>query len=452
MENSHTSIDTFITTNLERYIQETITLCTQPSISARGEGVSACADLVLSLMKSHGLQAQKFQTTGNPIVVGRASGKSERTLLFYNHYDVQPPEPLDLWHSPPFQPTLRDGKLFARGVSDDKGELIARLAALDAVRSAHGGDLPCGVVFIAEGEEEVASPTIAQFVLEHKDLLRSNGSIWEGGGVDHDGCPGTALGFRGILYVELSVKTMSRDAHSGSANILPNAAWRLLRALASIKGQDERILVPGFYDQAIPPSQIDIDQLEALPGHEEQTRQEYGISAFVNGLTGLELKKSVFNNTCNIAGFDSGYHGPGVKTVIPCNASAKVDFRLVPDQDPDDILAKLRQHLDKQGFTDVQVKKMGAMWPFKSSAEDPLVLLAKSTGEEIYRKPFRIDPLAGGSSPAYAFARPLGISVINVGIGYPDSRAHAPDENIRLEDFEGGTRHLAYILDGFAGL
>lgn len=446
------SVDNYLIENLEKYLQELERLCAQPSVSARQEGIAECAELVKAMFEARGLQAQIIPTAGSPVVVGRLSGRSPRTLLFYNHYDVQPPEPLELWTTPPFQPSRRNGKLYARGVCDDKGELVARLAALDAVRQAHHGELPCSVVFVTEGEEEVASPNIARFVLEHKALLQAHGAIWEGGGVDTEGCPGTLLGYRGILYVELSIETMSRDAHSGMANILPNAAWRLLRALMTLKGPDERILIPGFTDDALPPSALDLELLATMPDDDKIIREAYGLESFVNNLSGIERKKAVFQNTCNIAGFTAGYQGPGVKTVIPHRATAKVDFRLVPDQDPEDILVKLRRHLDQQGFGDVKVEKLGAMWPSKTQADDPLVRLAKKTAEQVYQKPYRMVPLAGGSSPAYAFARPLGISVIDAGIGYWDNRVHAPDEHIRIEDFLLGARHIAHILDEFADL
>ena len=190
-------------------------------------------------------------------------------MLFYNHYDVQPPEPLELWTSPPFQPEVREGALYARGSKDDKGELIARLAAVDAVRAAHGGELPCGVTFVVEGEEEISSPHIAQFVLEHLDLLKSHGSIWEEGGINNEGKPTNTLGRRGILAVELQAETLRRDAHSGGAHLLPNAAWRLIRALTLLKGTDERVLVPGFYDQALPPSKLDEQLFADSPSDEE---------------------------------------------------------------------------------------------------------------------------------------------------------------------------------------
>jgi acetylornithine deacetylase/succinyl-diaminopimelate desuccinylase-like protein len=446
-------IDAFVEEHLDRYVAETIRLCAQPSISARGDGIAACADLVAAMLAEHGLHVRKIATPGNPVVVGRMAGKSPRTLLCYNHYDVQPPEPLELWTSPPFEPTLRDGNLYARGVADDKGELVSRLAAIDAVRAAHGGELPCGVTLVVEGEEEVGSPHIAQFVQENLDLLQSHGAIWEVGGPDPDGRPVCALGFRGILSVELTVQVMSTDAHSGSAHILPNAAWRLLWALATLKGPDERIRIAGHYDNALPPTKIDRQLLDQMPVHEELLRQEYGIRHFVRGATGKELNRAVFEPTCNICGLTAGYQGPGTKTVIPARASAKVDFRLVPGQEPDEILAKVRAHLDREGFPDVVVTRLGAMSPAKTPADDPFVALTARTGEEVYGRRCLLDPLEGGSSPSYAFSGPLGdIPVVLAGVGYWGSRAHAPNEHIRLEDFRQGIRHVARIIDGFGGL
>ncbi len=446
-------IDEFLKEKLEDFISETSRLCAQPSVSASGEGVKECAALVAQTLQQHGFKVQLFPTTGNPIIIGRAEGLSKRRLLFYNHYDVQPPEPLDLWTTPPFEPSLRDGALFARGAKDDKGELMARIAAVEAVRSVHEGMLPCGVTFIVEGEEEISSPHIAQFVREHLELLQCQGAIWEEGSVDPHGRPDIVLGKRGILAVELSAETMKTDAHSGSAHYLPNAAWRLHQALAVLKGPDGRILIPGFYEDAHPPSPRDLELLEALPDYEDWARQTYGVKDFVAGLSGKEINLAVFEPTCNIQGLTAGYQGRGIKTVIPAKATAKIDFRLVPDQDPDDIFGKLRAHLDQHGFADIQLTRLGAMWPAKTSTDNPLVELTSRTGEQVYLKPALLEPLSGGSSPVYAFAKPLGdIPVVTAGVGYGSNKTHAPDEHVRLVDFLNAARHIARILDGFADL
>ncbi|MDH5605513.1 MAG: M20/M25/M40 family metallo-hydrolase [Anaerolineae bacterium] len=445
-------IDRFIDENMERYLAETMELCALPSVSATGEGIKACADKVEEILARHGLEVQRFETPGNPIFVGKAAGESERTLLFYNHYDVQPPEPLELWTTPPYEPAIRDGKLFARGSSDDKGEFISRLMAIDAVREAHGGDLPCGVVVVIEGQEEVGSPHIAQFVQEHLELLASHAAVWEEGGVGREG-PTTLLGKRGVLDVELFVETIRRDAHSGGANLLPSAAWRLVWALASLKDSCERILIPGFYDDLKEPTALDREMYEIYPNllQEQQAMlDQYGIKEFLGGKRGVEAELMVFEPTCNIQGITTGYQGKGGKTVIPARASAKLDFRLLLDQDPDDIEAKLRAHLDAQGFSDVKIERGGAMWPAKVPADDPFVRLSAETAEEVYGMPYHILPTTGGSSPVYAFAKPLGnIPVVTAGVGYWDKASHAPDEHIRIEDFRNGTRHVARILAGF---
>lgn len=446
--------DAFLNEGLERYVQEINELCGQPSISARGEGIRECSELVGRMFQRHSLDVQTLEAGGNPVVVARDTGEAGRRLLFYNHYDVQPPEPLELWTSPPFEPQVRGGNLYARGARDDKGEIVARLAAVDAVRAAHNGRLPCGITFVVEGEEEIGSPNIARFVRDHAGLLQCQGAIWEEGGTDSEGRPYTSLGCRGLLYVDLSVETLRLDAHSGGAHLLPNAAWRLLRALASLKGANERITIEGFYADARPPTALDEQLLAAMPADAEKTKAEYGAKELLNGLSGSAMNRAVFNPTCNIAGLTAGYQGPGLKTVIPARASAKVDFRLVPGQDPADIFAKLRAHLDQQGFNDVVLQQVAAVWPYKASADDPFVQLTARAGEAAYGLPYQLTPTAGGTSPIYAFAHPLGdIPVVSAGVGYGfQNRAHAPDEHIRLEDFLKAAGHIARIIEEFGRL
>jgi acetylornithine deacetylase/succinyl-diaminopimelate desuccinylase-like protein len=452
MHGQQSKIDSFLQAHLNQYIDETAKLCAQPSVSTRSEGTKECGQLVAEILKSHGLQVQSIPTPGNPVVVGRIQGRSSRTLLCYNHYDVQPPEPLELWDSPPFKPTVRDGALYARGAKDDKGELVARLAALDAVCHAHNGELPCGILFVVEGEEEIGSPHIAQFVQENLSILKCDGAVWEEGGIDSAGHPVNTLGARGILAVELEVDSMKRDAHSGAAHLLPSATWRLLWAIASLKGIDERIRIAGFYDQALAPNKVDLEMLASLQSDEAELRTQFEIEKFVRGATGEAFKRAVFEPTCNVQGLWSGYQGPGVKTIIPAKATAKIDFRLVPNQDPKDIFEKLKRHLDKEGFSDVRVKWLGAMWPAKSPGDDPLVKLTTRAGDEVYQKTSYLVPMAGGSSPIYAFAAPLNIPVVTAGIGYPGARTHAPNEHVRLNDFLNGARHIARIMDGFADI
>ncbi len=451
MTDNSSSIDAYLQSNLNDYIQATVRLCAQPSVSATGQGVPECAEVVAGLLRQHHFQVQVFPTTGQPVILAHAQGASDRTLLLYNHYDVQPPEPLELWTTPPFTPTVRDGNLYARGAADDKGEIVARLAALDAVRAARHGELPCNVTFLIEGEEETSSPHLGQFVREHQAELAAQAGIWEAGGLDSEGQPVITIGLRGVLSVELSVKVMDRDAHSGQGHWLPNAAWRLVWALNSLKGPDERVRIPGFYDNVKPTTPRERELLLALPPRDEHYRRNLGVKSFVRQGAGAELNLTVFEPTGTINGITAGYQGPGEKTVIPARASAKLDFRLLPDQDPADILAKLRAHLDAQGFADVGIEERGSTPPAKTSAEDPFVTMVARTAAEVYGRPSLIDPMAGGSGPLHTFFEALGpVPIVFSGIQYWNNRAHSPDEHFRLQDFASGARYIARIVENFA--
>jgi acetylornithine deacetylase/succinyl-diaminopimelate desuccinylase-like protein len=448
-------IDAHIEANLDYWLGQLARLCAQPSISAQNVGITECAELVATMLGEQGFAAEVMPSNGYPVVYGEGNGNGSSsatpTLLFYLHYDVQPPDPIDLWESPPFELTRRGDTFYARGVSDDKGHIICRLAALAAVRDVLG-ELPCNVKFIIEGEEEIASPNMPAFVEQHQEKLAADACIWEFGSVDHHGAPTQALGMRGICYVELSVQTAVRDAHSGlGGSIFPNAAWRLAWALSTLKDTNERILIPGFYDDVVPPSQRDLELLAQLPDESATLQQMYGLAGFLQGMTGgLELKQTaVFQPTCTICGLNSGYQGPGAKTVLPAQATAKIDFRLVPNQSPGDIVAKLRAHLDAQGFSDVQVRLIGGGRPAKVDPDDPFVQLTLETAREVYGKEPVVEPIIGGSGPNYPFIHVLGLPLVSAGVGYPGSQVHAPNENMQLENFINGTRHTARIIERF---
>jgi acetylornithine deacetylase/succinyl-diaminopimelate desuccinylase-like protein len=448
-------LDAAVVAGQEGALAELAQLCAVPSVSAKGEGQEECAELVAAHMRAHGLEARLLPVPGGPPVAygtARAAHDDAPTVLFYNHYDVQPAEPMDLWDSPPFELTFRDGKAYARGAADDKGHISSRLLALDAIRAANEGALPFHVKFVAEGEEEVGSPHLGAWVEQNRDLLQADYCIWEEGGVDDAGNPYLYCGMRGIAYFELHVKTIAYDAHSGvGGSLLPNAAWRLVWALASLKGPDERVLLAGHYDDAIPASERDLQLLAALPNDEEFMRQQFGLPAggFLGGTqtTGVEYKRrAVFEPTLTVCGLDSGWQGAGSKTVLPSQAHAKMDFRLVPDQDPDKVRAALRAHLDAHGFTDIEVRYLGGQRPARVDPDHPLVRLAVEAAQEAYGLPASVVPIVGGSGPMWWFASYLGLPVTSPGIEYPGVRVHSPNENIRLNDFTNGTRHLAYLL------
>ena len=439
-----TQIKKYLETNLESSLEELSTFCAQPSIAAQNLGMQECAELVADMLRARGFEVEIMPTDGAPVVYAERDGKADKTLMFYNHYDVQPPEPLDEWESPPFEPTIR-------GVADDKGHIVSRLHAIDAILE-QDGELPCKIKFVIEGEEETSSVHLHEFIEVNQAKLAADACVWEFGGVDHREVPVQYLGLRGICYVELSVRTASIDAHSGlGGSIFPNAAWRLIWALRSIKGTDEVIRIPGHYNNVVPPTERDIELLKALPEVNEEYKERYGVDSFLKGMTGgVELRKEeVFVPTCTICGFSSGYEGEGAKTVLPAYAMAKVDFRLVPNQKPEDVLLNLRKFLDEGGFDDVEITYLGGEPAARTDPDDPFVKLVVEAAEPVYGVPMQIAPMIGGSGPNYPFVHTLGLPVVTAGVGYPGSQAHAPNENMRIDLYLKGSEHIARIIKEF---
>jgi acetylornithine deacetylase/succinyl-diaminopimelate desuccinylase-like protein len=442
------ALDQYVEQHVQQSMQELVRLCNQPSISSQGLGMQECAALVAELLRSRGIAAQVMETAGYPVVCGEY-GTGERTLLLYNHYDVQPPEPLDQWDSPPFAAVQRDGKLFARGAEDDKGELISRLAAFDAVRAVYG-DLPYHVVFLVEGEEEIGSPSLGDFVRTHKDRLAADACVWEGSITDAEGRFHMELGCRGIVDVELRVRTIKDDAHSGLYSYLPNAAWRLVWALGTLKDQQERILIPGFYDAVRPPTTRQRELLAALPSLEEQEKTRHGITRLAGDLSGQALQEAVFLPTCTINGLWSGYQGEGSKAIIPAEAGCKLDFRLVPEQDPQQVVRQLRAHLDAQGFQDIELLARPGTRAAVTDPDDPFVQLALQTARAVYGKEPVVSPISGGSGPCDIVLEHLHLPIIGVGVAHPGCLIHAPNEHIQIDYWVLGTRHMAHIFAGFS--
>ena len=445
------TIDHYIDTHLDENIEELSNLCAQPSVAAQNLGLAETADMVANMLAKRGFVVEILPTDGAPIVFGERKGISDKTLLIYDHYDVQPAEPLELWESPPFEPTIRDGKLFARGVSDNKGHLTNRLLAIDSLLDIDG-ELPCNIKFIVEGEEEVGSIHLPEFVEQNTDKLAADACIWEFGEVDHRGVPIQYLGLRGICYVELSVETAKIDIHSGlGGSIFPNAAWRLIWALGTLKTSDEVIRIPGYYDSVVSPSDRDRELLAALPEVSEEYKQRYGVEAFLKNLDGgvdLRVEES-FVPTCTICGLTSGYQGPGSKTIVPAKAAAKVDFRLAIGQTVEEVLEGLRAHLDAGGFDDVEITFLGGGPGARTDPDHPFVKLVSSTAFEIYGHEMEIVPMIGGSGPNYTFIHHLGVPVVSAGFGDPGANIHAPNENLRLDLYLQAAKHITRILKAF---
>jgi len=444
---------TYIDAHREDYIGLVQRACRQPSISTQQIGIPEMAELCRTMLVSVGADAEIVPISGgNPVVFGEIRGPSGRVLNIYNHYDVQPPEPLELWHSDPFGAEVRDGRIWARGVADNKGHLVARICALDAWRHTRG-DLPLTVRLIYEGEEEVGSPNLGRFVSEHRDRIApADGCIWEGGGKGFDDRIRLSCGLKGICYVELSVTAANTDLHSSRATIVPDAAWRLIWALSTLKGPDERVLIDGFYDRVLAPTPDEEAALERAPFEEDEFLQTFGMDRFLLGLRGQALKlKDTFQPTCTVCGITSGYSGPGLKTVLPNAASAKLDMRLVPDQDPEEIFRLLRAHLDAQGFGDVQVRLLAAEHPAKTDLNAPLVKAVQSVVRRLHGYDPITAPLTPGSGPMYVLCQAIGIPAVSgPGGGNPDSKIHAPNENMFVEDYIDAIKGMALLFGEFA--
>ncbi|HEV7128812.1 MAG TPA: M20/M25/M40 family metallo-hydrolase, partial [Ktedonobacterales bacterium] len=359
----------------------------------------------------------------------------------------------ELWDSPPFEPTVRDGKLYARGTCDDKGEIAARLTAIRALRAVHG-ELPLTLRYIIEGEEEIGSPHFERIIQPHARLLKADGCLWEGTGFTPSGRPNLVVGSKGLLYVQLDVRCLARDAHSGGAPVLPSAAWRLVQALATLKTPKGHVRIAGFYDAVLAPSAAQREALADEEDTEAETKALYEIEHFVDHLTGVaQRERQAFAPTCNIAGMVSGYTGEGTKTVLPAAASAKIDFRLVPNQDPNDILAKLRRHLEQHGYGDIAITTFSNAEPVTSPLDDPFVQRVRAVAETFAGKPASVTPSSGGTLPLLgALRRHVGAPGLSAPGDpvYWANGAHSPNEHIRLEDLDLAVRFNCHLFQRIA--
>ena len=444
--------DAYVRAREREYIDELKTLIRQPTVSAQGIGIPETARIVLDRAKKRGgIAAEALTVDGGPPTIVGETGRGDRTLLVYNHYDVQPPDPLDEWETPPFEPTERDGFLYGRGVSDNKGNLMARLQAIDAYRATMG-ELPVRIRVLYEGEEESGSAHLAAFVARHGERLRADGCIWEAGYKDAAGRPTISCGLKGIAYVELRVRGANKDAHSSLATIVPNPAWRLVWALATLKNDADQITIDGFMDAVRPPTAADRALLEGLPFDEEGMLRIHGITRFVRGLRGYDLKKKHFlEPTCTICGIVSGYTGAGSKTVLPAVASAKIDFRLVPDLTPENVTALLRAHLDRRGFEDVEVVPGHGEPPSRWPTDSVTARAAVDACRSAYGSEPVVYPLLAGSGPLSTVCGTLGIPAAGFGSGNAASANHAPNENIAIADYVDHIRAFGRFLHTFAG-
>ncbi|MHC0038067.1 M20/M25/M40 family metallo-hydrolase [Pseudoneobacillus sp. C159] len=446
-----TSIKEVIKENRELYKQWLMDFCAIPSVAAQNRGMVESQAYLQRLFDTYiGEEIEFIPTGGYPVAYSHLKAQSPYTISFYNHYDVQPEDPIELWETPPFEPTVINGKLFARGVADNKGNLIARVAAIHAMKRVNP-ELPINIKFIFEGEEEIGSLNLASFAEEHAEKIQSDGNVWEFGYRDADDRLQVSLGVKGMLYVELSVDGANTDLHSANATIIESPTWRLIWALSTLKDQQDRVLIPHFYDDVIEPTEEEMKAL-AHYRYDERANKEYlGISKFVNNVTGMELKrKHLFEPTCNICGISSGYTGEGSKTVLPSKAFAKLDFRLVPGQDPHKILQHLRKHLDDQGFQDIEIKHMSSEFAARTHPNELLAQAVIETITENTELPPNIVPNTPGTGPMYDLCQRYGIPSVSFGVGHFASNNHAPNENIRLEDFYEHIELVTDVIERFA--
>lgn len=436
----------YIEAHRDRFIRELLTLLRQPSISAQNVGVTECAELVRRLMSEVGAEARLIPTPGYPVAYGRVTAPgARRTVLIYGHYDVQPPEPLEQWESPPFEPSLRNGRIYGRGTGDNKGQMFAHLKAVEAILKTRGR-LPVSVAFCFEGEEEIASPNFPAFVAANRELLAAD-LVYASDGPMHSSGPIVYFGCRGLLYLELTAHGAKRDLHSGNyGGVAPAPAAHLARALASLWTNRGKVAVNGFYDRVRKPSPADRRALRTIPLDAQSLQADLGCLPAVAADGGAYYRRLLTQPNLNIAGLGAGYQGPGSKTIIPHVARAKIDVRLVMDQDPEEIEGKIRAHLKQRGFGDIEVKRLGAVPPSRTPVDHPLGRAVIRAVKLAWGRRPVIFPNLGGTIPDYLFTRVLGLPSIWVPYAPHDEANHAPNENITIQGFTNGIRNTAAAL------
>lgn len=441
-----------VDSNLDNLISDLQMLIRQPSVSAKNEGIEECAKLVKKLLKKSGLKSKilRLKKGVAPIVYGEIKSKQNptKTLMFYNHYDVQPAEPFDLWDYPPFSGTRKGNKIFGRGATDDKGELITRIKAVEAYLKTTG-DVPCNIKFVIEGEEETGSAHIEEYLKKYKKKFSCDGVIWEFGYVDAKNRPIIGLGMKGLLFVELSIKESIIDAHSSLAVLIKNPAWRLIDAIKTLRDSNGKILIKDWYKEVTPFSKKDLELIRKEPFDENVFKKEFGIKSFVGGKKGMDAKKALVGGaTCNIAGFVSGYTGNGAKTVLPGDALVKIDFRLVPKMDPKKQVMRLKRHLKSKGFSDVKIKIFHGEAAARTSSSEPFVAQVKEAADKSFGKSI-LNVSNAGTGPMYPFVDILKAPCISIGSTYMFSRIHSPNEFARVDLLKKTTKCICLIMENF---
>lgn len=443
--------DALVDARLADWTDELVQFCRFPSEQDADEALAAGADWIAERLRALGAEVDVVELTGVPPLVVGEIGDGPRTLNLVQHYDVQPAVPHELWTTPAYEPDVRDGRVYARGATDNKGELLPRLWAVEAWLETIG-ELPCRVRFLVEGQEESGSNDLDALLDLRPGYRRADGALIEGGGLDLRGRPLVVGGGRGIVVAELIARTIAYDAHSSLAVLLPNAAVRLVQALATLWGPDGLPTVPGLDAGVRPPTAAQLAAVDAQPDALlDDIRREFAVDRFIGGRDGVDAKRAMtFATTLNVQGLWSGFVGPGDKTITPAEAHARLDIRIVPDQTPEAMIAALRAHLDAAGFGDIEIIGEQGERAWWTPPDHAIVRAAAAASEAIAGQPAMVSVSMPGTVPMYQVCAEHRVPATSLGAGRDDCHAHAPDENIRLEDLAAATRITARFLEAFA--
>jgi acetylornithine deacetylase/succinyl-diaminopimelate desuccinylase-like protein len=441
-------IDAYVKANEQRMLDELRAYLGVPSFAATGEGIEEGVARTRDILKSRGAEVQILDAGGHPVVYGEIKGQSEKSLLLYQHYDVLPPGDLAKWDSPPFEAAVRDGKVFARGAADHKGSFMSRVHAVDALLSA--GPLPVTVKFLVEGEEEIGSPNLGAALDKYRELLRADAALYSGWWHDEKDRPRINCGMSGSVRVRITARTAKHGLHGRLATVVPNAAWNLTWILSKIKGPDERVLVPGFYDRVRPMDDADREALEGIPFDADALKDRLGLKRLLGDGTRLDaVRRQVFEPTVTLSDVKVG---DGSVANIPCVAYADLAFRLVPDQNPAEVVESLTAYVGSLGIDGIEVERRSPLGePARVSLNEPIVKVVREAGKQVYGRDLIVVPISAGSGPRYLFVNRLGVPMIaDPGVGYDDQRDHGFNENIRLIDYFNGVRVMANVYELFA--
>lgn len=456
------SIEKIVDSEISTMISDLKTLINIPSVSAKDQNLVECAEAVSALMNRVGIKSEiiyldpkdKNIATSSlppPIVYGEIKSQknpNSKTILFYNHYDVQPEDPLDQWNVPPFSGEVSGNYIYGRGSSDDKGELITRIKAVEYFLR-ETGDVPCNVKFIVEGEEEIGSTHIEKYLAKHKEKFACDGIIWEFGYVNEKNIPIISLGMKGLLYVELIACGPNKDTHSSLAVIVENPAWNLIKLLNSMRDENGRILIADWYNDVRNFNQEEEKILNLEFFEANEFKKEYGISRFLGDISGIDIKKALCGSpTCNIAGFVSGYVEQGAKTIIPSFAKVKLDFRLVPDMDPEKQFAKLQKHIKDLGFENIKTNFIHGEAAARTSPNDPFVKIITESAKRVFGDVI-LNVSSAGTGPMHSFQKILKAPSVSIGSTYVYSRIHSPNEFARIDLLTNITKCIGEIMENY---